>query len=155
MLLLTACATVDVPTQDPAEVEDRVIIDGEVLPLPDEPEIRAEPLAGGEQMSPVVAKLMVSADTERRTGNLDAAANALERALRIEPRNALLWSRLADIRYSQKNWQQSIQLATKSNTLARSDDNLRRQNWYLMVNAYQAIGDQANAEKYRQKLSGQ
>jgi len=153
-MLLQACATTEpAPPAEPAKVEDRVVIDGEVLPLPDEPKIQAESMPGVEQSSPVVAKLMVSADTQQRAGKLDAAANSLERALRIEPRNALLWGRLADVRYAQKDWLQSVQLASKSNTLAGDSTTLRRRNWYLMANAYDSLGDSVNAEKYRQKLS--
>jgi len=72
--------------------------------------------------------------------------------LRIEPNNPLLWSQLADVRFSQKNFQQAVQLAAKSNTLAGSDRNLRRQNWILMANAHAANGDQEAAQSYRDKL---
>ena len=156
-LAVTACASIPQSqpnsTAKPVLVEERVIVDGKLLPLPEEPTIRAESLPASLMASPVVAKLQVSADRQRRAGNLDSAANSLERALRIEPRNARLWNRLADIRFEQKEWQQSAQLAAKSNTLLRNSDvALRRQNWYLMVNAYEAIGDTVKAEKYRQKL---
>ncbi len=110
-------------------------------------------MGGIEPASPVVMKLMVSANTQKSNGDLDAAANSLERALRIEPRNALLWSRLAEVRYAQQDWLQSVQLAAKSNTLAGGSTTLRRQNWYLMANAYDSIGDLASAQRYRDKLS--
>ena len=155
LLWISGCATVpgaQTATRKPAVVEDRVIIDGKILPLPDEPAIRAEPMPGSPKASPVVAGLMASAEDQQRDGQLDGAANLLERALRIEPRNAQLWSRLADIRYAQQNWQQSVQMAVKSNTLADSDSALRRRNWYLMVNAYDALGDTQQAERYRQML---
>lgn len=128
-----------------------MVIDGTVLPLPEEPDIRVENMAGVEPVSPVVARLMVSADTQQLDGDLDGAANSLERALRIEPSNARLWSRLAEVRYAQQDWSQSVQLAAKSNTLAGSD-RLRRQNWYLMANAYDSLGDPDSAQKYRDKL---
>lgn len=155
LLVMAGCATVpeSQPTaRKPAKVEERIIVDGKVLPLPDEPAIRAEPLPGSPQSSSVVRGLLASADSQQRAGDLDGAANSLERALRIEPRNAHLWSRLAEIRFDQKNWQQSVQLAAKSNTLAGRDSPLRRRNWYLMVNAYDQLGDTQRAEKYRQKL---
>ena len=154
-LLMAGCVTVPESTtteRKPADVEERVIVNGTVLPLPEEPTIRAESLPGSAKSSPVVAGLMSSAESHQRAGNLDRAANALERALRIEPRNAQLWNRLADIRYAQKNWQQSVQMAAKSNTLAGQDTGLRRRNWYLMVNAYEELGDTERADKYRQKL---
>jgi len=131
-----------------------VVVDGKVLPLPEEPTIRAESLPALPTASPVVARLQVSADQQRQAGDLDSAANSFERALRIEPRNARLWNRLADIRFEQKEWLQSAQLAAKSNTLLGANAiGLRRQNWYLMVNAYEALGDTEKAAKYRNKLT--
>lgn len=155
LLIFGGCASsrLDGPTQEPAEVEDRVIVDGEVLPLPEERTITTESLPAVQTMSPVAQALLVTADEQNRAGNADGAANSLERALRIEPRNALLWSRLADVRFSQGDFQQAIQLAAKSNTLVRDDLRLRRQNWYLMANAYESLGDSASAQKYRNKLS--
>jgi len=149
---LAACSSRPA-VQSPAEVEDRVIIDGKVLPLPEGPSIQPQSMSRERPMSPVVRKLMESAGGQRSAGNLDGAADSLERALRIEPRNAMLWSRLADVRFAQKSWQKAIQLAAKSNTLVQSNENLRRQNWYLMANAYEAIGNAASAQKYRDKLN--
>lgn len=157
LLILGACATQPevIPSQKPATVEDRVVIDGDVLPLPDEPSISAEPLPPSQSVSPVVKRLLASADQQTQVGNAEGAANSLERALRIEPRNAVLWNRLADVRFTQGNWQQAIQLAAKSNTLAANDQGLRRQNWYLMASAYDQLGDEQAAQKYRDKLVNQ
>ena len=82
----------------------------------------------------------------------EGAAADLERALRIEPRNPVLWARLAEVRYDQQEWRKAVQMAAKSNTLINSDDSLRRRNWVLMGNAYEALGETENADKYRQKL---
>jgi len=154
ILFLAACATTDYEsTQSPADVEDRVVVNGKVLPLPDEPRITSESMSGSTKMSPVANRLLVSSQTQRREGNFQAAENSLERALRIEPKNALLWNRLADVKYAQQNWQQAIQLAAKSNTLSASNRDLRRRNWYLMANAYSAVGNEQAAQKYRAKLN--
>jgi len=156
LFLLNACTNTGgykPAERTPAEVEDRVIVNGEVLPLPEEPQIRTESLSGQQTSSPVVSRLLVTAEQQRNAGNADAAANALERALRIEPRNAMLWGRLADIRYTQNDFRQAVQLAAKSNTLAGTNSQLRRQNWYLMANAYAALGDAQSANKYRDKLT--
>lgn len=154
ILGLSACATsnIDVETQDPARVEDRVIVDGEVIPLPEESTLQSESLPS-RQVSPVVRRLIASAETQKTQGNTDGAANSLERALRIEPRNPLLWSRLAEVRYAQKQWRQSIQLAAKSNTLVEYDEELQRRNWFLIATAYDKLGDTERAQRYRDKLS--
>lgn len=155
VLGLGACATypsAEDSGETSAEVENRSVGDGEVLPLPEAPSIRTRPMSSDAPSSPVVKKLMSSAQQQRDAGNLEGAANSLERALRIEPRNAKLWSRLANVRFSQKLWQKSIQLANKSNTLNNTSNGLRRQNWYLIANAYSALGDDAKAQEYRAKL---
>jgi len=61
-LSLGACistSTIDVPSQDPVEVEDRAIVDGQPLPLPlpDDNVIKAESLSGEAPMSPVVKRV--------------------------------------------------------------------------------------------------
>jgi len=152
--ILAGCATSPPPQRQTnlPTVEERVVVDGEVLPLPEERDISAQPLPEVQAVSPVVQRLLSSANTQAKNGNTDAAANSLERALRIEPRNALLWSKLASVRFSQQDWQQAIQLAAKSNTLSGNNQGLRRQNWNLMGNAYEALGDAAAAERYRSKL---
>ena len=156
LIALSGCITVrdvDVDTQEPAVVEDRAVVNGKLLPLPDEPRISAQPLPSGPTMSPVAQSLLAQSDTQSRAGEWDSAANSLERALRLEPNNALLWSRLAGVRYQQQDWQQAIQLSAKSNTLAANNDNLRRRNWNMMANAYDALGDVESAQDYRQRLS--
>jgi len=156
VLSLSACistSTIDVPSQDPVGVEDRAVVNGQALPLPDQNVFTAEPLTGDEPMSPVVTKLVAIAGDQRRVGNWASAASSLERALRIEPRNGRLWSWLAQVRYDQKAWQKAVQLAAKSNTLSGGNFNLLRQNWVLMANSYDALGDSVSAERYRSKLT--
>ena len=154
VLLSSACITVvDVDTQEPAQVEDRVVVNGKVLPLPEESKIEVEPLSSAPEMSAVARRLLVSSETQSNAGDWDSAANSLERALRLEPRNALLWNKLASVRYQQQDWQQAVQLAAKSNTLSGQNVGLRRQNWNMMANAYDALGNTESAQKYRQLLT--
>ena len=54
----------------------------------------------------VIVALLDDADNLANAGKSDQAADTIERALRIEPRNAFLWHRLALIRIQQQQWQQ-------------------------------------------------
>lgn len=153
--LLGACintSTIDVVTQEPAEVEERSVLDEDGVPLPPSTSLTVETLPNGQPASPVVASLVTAADTEQQAGNWEAAASSLERALRIEPRNAKLWSQLAEVRFEQQDWQQAVQMAAKSNTLLSGNQQLRRRNWFLMVNAYQSMGDYDAAQRFRDML---
>ena len=155
----TTLPTTTPPTEQSAETQqdtiDRVVVDGKVLPLPKEREITTYTLPQERSVSPVVQNLIKKAQGQSQSGNYDSAANSLERALRIEPRNAKLWHRLAGVRYLQELWQKAIQLAAKSNTLAGNNKTLRRENWYLMSNSHKALGNTGAEKKYRDKLSGQ
>lgn len=149
MLVLSACASVPTAPRLP----EPVIVEGKSQPLPQAPDVQTEELPPGQIMSPAAQGLLASAQQQLESSNWEGAANYLERALRIEPRNAVLWERLATVRYEQKDWRQAIQLAAKSNTLVGRNTALRRQNWYLMANAYGLLGDNDNEQKYLQKLN--
>lgn len=154
LVVLSGCvSTSKVDEQPPAEVEERVVVDGRVLPLPEKPQITTETLGAGQTVSPVVADLLDEAINHKRAANYDAAADTLERALRIEPRNALVWHELADLRFNLSDFNQAIQFAQKSNTLTRAGDaNLQRRNWKLISTAYAALGNSVKAAEYRAKL---
>lgn len=76
---------------------------------------------------------------------------SLERALRIEPRNARLWYELALVRSYQEQYRQAESLALRSNRFAGSDDALRRANWKLIAECRKELGDQAGAEEAQKK----
>ena len=154
-LFLAGCASAPKPVALPnAElpVEDRAVVDGEALPFPDEPSFTAEPIQATTQPSPVVKRLIASSQRQQRIRDWDGASDSIERALRIEPRNAYLWANLAEIKCQQGAWQECIQLAAKSNTLSGNAVQLRRSNWHLMANAHRALGNTAAAQKFADKL---
>ncbi len=101
--------------------------------------------------NPAVVALLSSAGRQQRGGDLAAAAATVERALRIEPRNATLWHRLASLRLDQKRYQMAAELAAKSNSLVQGDDVLRRNNWRLIARARSALGDSKGARQALQK----
>ena len=94
-----------------------------------------------------VATLLNDAADFVGQGELDRAGAALERALRIEPRNAGIWHDLAQIRLHQRNYQQVESLASKSNSLAGSDRDLQARNWELIAFARRAVNDTAGADE--------
>ena len=97
------------------------------------------------ETSAVVA-LLEDAEKKVRAGELGGAAATLERALRIEPRNGLLWSKLATVRYQQEQLDQAEQLARKSNQFAVEDPPLQAHNWRLIAEIRQRHGDSTEAE---------
>ncbi len=135
-----------------------------VMALPETTgEMRAEPLpettapqmitedAAPAPNSAVVA-LLDNADQQSKSGRLDAAAAALERALRLEPRNAEVWSRLAEIRLQQGQLDQAASLAAKSNNLAGNNVSVLRRNWKIIAQARSRKGDLKGASEAQTKV---
>jgi len=103
----------------------------------------------GKNSSVVIKNILQQADQASYEYRWEDAAVILERGLRIEPRNALLWQRLAQVRYAQNNFQQAIQLAAKSNTFAARKRRLKKQNAKIMANSYEALGDYEKARQVK------
>lgn len=103
--------------------------------------------------SPAVLALMRDAQSQSRQGNLDAAVTTIERAVRIQPRNAELWHRLALLRLQQERPRLAEDLAKKSNTLAGANYNLRRKNWSLIAVTRRRLGDMDGAYEAEKKAA--
>jgi len=72
-------------------------------------------------------------------GNYQQAEMALERALKIEPRNAHYWYTMAQVKYKQKQYSQTIQLCSKSKSLAGKNAQLLQLNEELSEKAQQRL----------------
>jgi len=100
-----------------------------------------------EAQNPAVIALLDNALYESEQGQFDVAASKLERAVRISPRDPVVWHELAKIRMQQNKLDMAISLAKKSNALIENDNNLLRKNWILIAESYELEG---NAELARQ-----
>lgn len=89
----------------------------------------------------------------RRSGDLDAAALSVERAMRIQPGNPWLSLELADIRLEQGNPSQAEQLAQRALAQAGGDRQLQARCWTLTAAARDARGDAAGAAAALAKAS--
>jgi predicted negative regulator of RcsB-dependent stress response len=98
-----------------------------------------------------VIALLNKAGDQSAAGQMDEACENLERALRIEPRNPLLWHELARIRLAQGQYRQAENMAAKSNMLAGSDRYLKSRNWRIIGEARNRLGDLQGARKAFQK----
>ena len=84
---------------------------------------------------PAVVALLDQAEQQANAGELESAAASLERAIRINPRSAVLWYHLATVRLSQGESAQAEQLAVKSNSLASGNAAQQARNWRLIGQA--------------------
>lgn len=108
--------------------------------------------ASPPQGSPAVVALLSSADAREQAGSYDQAAATLERALRLEPRNAMLWHRLARLRLKQGLWRNAADMAAKSNALAGGDAELQSWNWAVIAEAKERLGDSLGAQEARARV---
>ena len=132
-LLLAGCATTPLPDSGRLPPQSRAEPPASSTGRYQPPEITpyrepALPEHARPQPARAVQALMARAQRQQENGELVAAASSLERALRIEPKNAGLWNRLAHVRYEQKQYSLAASLAAKSNALAGRDRALRADN---------------------------
>jgi len=109
-------------------------------PIPPAPEESLPPPPPAHVETAAVAGLLQSSRADADAGRLGSAAATLERALRIEPRNARLWHELARVRMKQGDFAQAETVAARSNTWAGSDKELQSANQRLIQEARAARG---------------
>lgn len=95
--------------------------------------------------------LLGESDRSRSTGDLDAAVISMERALRIDSRNATLTYKLAQLRIKQNKPQLAEELAGKSALLAGSDLDLKRKSWLLIAEARRMQQNPQGAKEAKHK----
>lgn len=113
------------------------------LPSQDAPVVRSQPTA--------VVALLDQAEQQANAGELEPAAASLERAIRIDPRNPVLWYHLATVRLSQGEASQAEQLAVKSNSLAAGNRTQQARNWRLIAQARREQNDTRGAAAAEQR----
>lgn len=102
--------------------------------------------------NPAVTALADKAYINNAANQYGHAAANLERALRIEPRNARLWHELAQVRLKQEEYQQAESLALRSNRFAGGDSKLRALNWMLIAESRSERGDLEGEKKALSKF---
>lgn len=153
---LTACARVPPGTPAPQRAAipkppPEVVAGPEVEAVKPRPELPAPPAVPTRKPAPppsppAVLALLEEADAAGGAGQWDASAATLERAIRIQPRNPMLWHRLAKTRLQQGQFQAAEDLAKKSNVFAGGDQELVKQNWLLIAAARRQKGDREGAQ---------
>jgi tetratricopeptide (TPR) repeat protein len=89
--------------------------------------------------------LVSQAHQQSAGGDYGAAAATLERALRIEPDNPLLWTELGRIRMGESNPAQAEAMGRKALALATGDPAAQSSAWHLIADSLRALGRNAEA----------
>ncbi|MEY3760105.1 MAG: hypothetical protein RIR39_1596, partial [Pseudomonadota bacterium] len=95
--------------------------------------------------------LASAAAQNSKSGNIESATTTIERAIRIEPRNATLYYKLALFKLKQSKPRLAEDLAKKAALLASNDAQLKKHSWLLVARAREMQGDLAGGKEARAK----
>jgi uncharacterized protein HemY len=106
---------------------------------PSPPQPPAHPPAARENhLSPATRSLVTQARAQIAHGDLPAASSTLDRALRIEPNNPLLWIELGRLRLAESDAHQAEGCGRKALALASGDHGTQAQAGRLLADALRA-----------------
>ena len=103
--------------------------------------------------APAILALIAEADQNVQTGNYESGAVKIERALRIDARNANLTYKLAEIRLKQEQPRLAEDLAKKAALLAETNHELKKRCWLLIAEAKRLQNDPDGAQQAEQKAA--
>ena len=110
---------------------------GPLTPVPPPPP-RAPPSPRENHLSPATLSLVTQSRTLASRGDLDGASSTLDRALRIEPNNPLLWIELGRLRLLESDAHQAEGCGRKALALASGDHGTQAQAGRLLADALRA-----------------
>ena len=96
--------------------------------------------------NPAVQALIKQAEAHVVEQEYQQAGATLERALRIEPKNPVIYSQLAGVMLAQGQHEQAETLARKSNSMAGKQRELQARNWMVIARSLRARGQNAGAD---------
>ncbi len=142
--LLCACASPRAagPTAPQSPEPGVGIPPGEALPpgQPVPPEQPSRPSQRQFHLGAAATALVTQAHAQATGGNYGPAAATLERALRIEPDNPLLWIELGQVRLSEGNGSQADGMGRKAVALATGDPQTQAAAWRLIAESLRQRG---------------
>ena len=116
---------------------------GQPLPSPPPPALpppHAPPPQRENHLSPATRSLVTQARTLVSRGDLEGASSTLDRALRIEPNNPLLWIERGRLRLAENDAHQAESCGRKALALASGDRGTQAQAGRLLADALRAQG---------------
>jgi hypothetical protein len=106
------------------------------------------------RLGSAAAALVAQAHTQATGGNYELAAATIERALRIEPDNPLLWIELGQVRMGEGNADQADGMDRKALALATGDSQAQETAWRLIAESLRVRGrNQEAAEADRHAVA--
>jgi len=135
-----------VPAEDTPQPPPEAVIEAPstaTTPIPREPRPRTAPPA---ELKPASRSLVQQAQAQRKKGDLAGANVSLDRALRIEPSNPLLWIEMGRLRMDQRNYPQAENMGRKALSMSVGDNRSQAAAWQLIGDSFRARGKNPQAQ---------
>lgn len=113
------------------------------------PPVVREPVLG-----PASRALVGQAQTQLASSNFALAASSIERALRIEPDNPLLWIELGKIRQAEGNYGQAENMGRKAVAMSVHAPRAQAAAWRLIAESLRARGRNTEAREAQARAEG-
>jgi Tfp pilus assembly protein PilF len=114
-------------------------------PPPAPPEQPSTPAARQFHLGTASRALVTQAHAQANSGDFGQASATIERALRIEPENPLLWIELGRMRLGAADADQADAMGRKALALGTGDPAAQAGAWRLIADSLQALGRNAQA----------
>ena len=138
-LLVAGCATSRVSSEPPTSSPSaQPLPQASLQPLPSPTAPPPPPAVRENRLSPATSSLVTQARAQVARGDLPAASSTLDRALRIEPNNPLLWIELGKLRLVESDAHQAEICGRKALALASGDRRSQSQAGRLLADALRA-----------------
>ena len=121
------------------------------VPTPEPPP--PPPVQKEFRLSAASAALVKQGRSQSLKGEYPAAIATLERALRIEPDNPLVWLELGQVHLSARNPPQAESMGRKAVALATGNTSVQSNAWRLVGDALRARGRDVDASEAYQRAS--
>jgi Flp pilus assembly protein TadD len=112
------------------------------------------PVVHEPSLSPASRALVAQAQTQAASKNYPTAAASIERALRIEPDNALLWIELGKVRQAEGNYVQAENMGRKAITMSANAPRAQATAWTLIADSFRARGKNVEARDAQARADG-
>jgi tetratricopeptide (TPR) repeat protein len=145
--LVAGCATspVDAPDDAPGQAPETAPATGSPTEAP------APANAPERQTDSATLALLKQSERAADSGDLGSALAYAERAVRLEPQRADLWTRLASLELDSSRPETAVQYARKALSLARDRPDWQRDAWLVIARAREMQGDTEGAEAIRER----
>jgi Flp pilus assembly protein TadD len=135
------------PSQQPSETPPAETRPGESPSTVEEPQPLPAPVVREPTLGAASRALVSQAQTQVATKNYPVAASSIERALRIEPDNPLLWIELGKVRFAEGNYVQAENMARKAVSMSVNAPRTQSSAWKLIADSFRARGKNIEAQE--------